>query len=175
MKFIFLIFLLALSFFVRAQDTLYRADGSKLIVKVTEISKNELRYKDYSNPDGPVYIVNKNEISKVVYQNGSSETFSDISIGKRGNSGERGQEYGRHFISLNLFDLIFNSATVAYEYTLSPELGIKVPISIGTNLNREILYNDWGYYSGSKIFSTGISFNFYPREIKKVAYYIGPS
>lgn len=174
-KILLLIISVSFSLFLKAQDTLFKTDGSKLIVKVIEITKEQIKYKSFSNLDGPTYIIDKKEISKIVYQNGSTEIFTDLYAGTRGNTGGRGEEYGRHYISINILDMIFNSATIAYEYTLSPDLGIKIPLSVGTNLNPAINYDGWGYYSGSKIFSTGISLNIYPKEIKKASIFIGPS
>lgn len=75
----FLIFA-SLVFFSRnffAQDQLFKKDNSKLEVKVLEVTPNEVKYKLKSNPDGPLYIVNKSDVALLIYANGEHETFPE--------------------------------------------------------------------------------------------------
>lgn len=58
-----------------SQDTLYTTDGSVLAGRVTEINQDAIKYKKSSNPDGPVYVLNKSDIVLIEYQNGSKEVF----------------------------------------------------------------------------------------------------
>jgi hypothetical protein len=72
----FLLLLCALSgFAMQAQDTLYTVSGQKISAKVIEINKTEIKYKKASNPDGPVYVVDKTDVALIEYQNGSKELY----------------------------------------------------------------------------------------------------
>ncbi len=62
--------------FVNAQDVLVTMDSKSIKVKVLEINDQEVKYKDFENPDGPVYVMKKSEINIIVYQNGKVETFN---------------------------------------------------------------------------------------------------
>ena len=42
---------------VAAQDLIIKADASKVEAKVTEITPESVRYKRFSNPDGPTYVL----------------------------------------------------------------------------------------------------------------------
>ena len=58
-----------------AQDVIVKKDGSTVICKVTEIGLSEIKYKKFSNLNGPVYILKTSEIMVVNYENGDKETF----------------------------------------------------------------------------------------------------
>lgn len=60
---------------VSAQDIITMKDGSDIRAKVLEIGAREIRYVDFDNLDGPVYVLKKSEVFRIVYQNGKSELF----------------------------------------------------------------------------------------------------
>ena len=70
-----------------AQDVLEKQDGSTLLVRVVEITSNEVKYKKYSNVDGPSYTLPLNEIRSLTYENGEKETF--VSINKHTQAQEK--------------------------------------------------------------------------------------
>lgn len=69
--------LLFTSLTVLAQDVIVKKDGSTILSKVMEINGTEIKYKKWSNQDGPLYTINKTEISTINYQNGEMEVFSE--------------------------------------------------------------------------------------------------
>ncbi|MDQ6480478.1 hypothetical protein [Dyadobacter sp. LHD-138] len=60
---------------VRKNDVIVRKDNEKIEVVITEIDANTIRYKKVSDPDGPVFTVNKTDISSILYGNGEVEKF----------------------------------------------------------------------------------------------------
>ena len=58
-----------------AQDIIVMRDGSIVQSKVTEITSSEVKYKKYSNLDGPLYTIDKSTILAINYENGEKETF----------------------------------------------------------------------------------------------------
>lgn len=62
--------------FAFAQDIIVMKDGSIVQSKVTEITTSEVKYKKYSNPNGPLYTIDKNTILAINYENGEKETFT---------------------------------------------------------------------------------------------------
>jgi len=62
------------------QDTLTFANGKKIGVKVIEIDNKAVKYKLFSNLEGPVYVKEKAEIRNIKYQNGDFEEFKDQPI-----------------------------------------------------------------------------------------------
>ena len=59
-----------------ACDTIYLKSGNKIIGKVEEIATFEIRYRRCDNPDGPVIVLRKADVSVVKYQNGASDYFT---------------------------------------------------------------------------------------------------
>lgn len=73
----FLLFFLALFLFsaaLNAQDKIYRKNGQVLKVKILEISSSEIKYRIYGDDNGPIYVLEKDRINKIVYENGRVET-----------------------------------------------------------------------------------------------------
>jgi len=69
------IFSIILSNTLFAQDVIVTSDLRSIKVKVLEINDQEVKYKDFDNLEGPIYIIKKTEINLIVYQNGKVESF----------------------------------------------------------------------------------------------------
>ncbi|MBO4768892.1 MAG: hypothetical protein J5495_05095 [Bacteroidales bacterium] len=61
---------------VSAQDIITKKDGTDIQAKVLEVTDVYVKYKKFSNPEGPVYSVHKSDILLVRYENGESEVFN---------------------------------------------------------------------------------------------------
>ena len=62
--------------FASAQDVIVKKDGSTIVSKVIEITATEVKYKRFSNQDGPTYTIAKTEIQAINYENGEKDTFT---------------------------------------------------------------------------------------------------
>ncbi|MDB5211531.1 MAG: hypothetical protein JWQ30_2358, partial [Sediminibacterium sp.] len=58
-----------------AQDKILRKNGQKLTVKVIEVGSTDIKYKTLDDPDGPVYVLERDRISKIEFANGKVEKF----------------------------------------------------------------------------------------------------
>lgn len=61
---------------LRAQDRIVRLNDQTIEARVLEITPDEVRYKRFSNPDGPTYILPTKDIRYILYQNGEREEFT---------------------------------------------------------------------------------------------------
>lgn len=68
--------LLALANAVHAQDKIYRKNGQIIKAKILEIGVEEVKYKPFENPDGPLYVLPQDKILKIVFENGKTEKFA---------------------------------------------------------------------------------------------------
>lgn len=59
-----------------AQDLIFKTDASPIEAKVMEITPTEVRYKRFSNPDGPTYVLPVKDIRYIEYPNGEKEVFT---------------------------------------------------------------------------------------------------
>lgn len=62
---------------VNAQDQLFKKDNSKLLIKIVEVNPDEIKYRAFDNQDGPTYSESKANVSMIIYEDGSHETFTD--------------------------------------------------------------------------------------------------
>lgn len=70
---LFLFFFFCCGISVYGQDTICLKSKTSLVVRVLEISKNEVKYKFFNNPDGVIHIVSNSEIEYIMYENGKKE------------------------------------------------------------------------------------------------------
>ncbi len=73
----FSIFFLCLSLISRSQDKIYRHNGKVVEAKIIEVGSSEIKYREFANPEGPIYVLETDRIRKVVYENGKEEKFAD--------------------------------------------------------------------------------------------------
>lgn len=76
-RYLLLFFLLTASYSAFAQDIITKKDGTDIQAKILEVTTSEVKYKKFSNPDGPVFYIPKSDILIVRYENGENEIFQD--------------------------------------------------------------------------------------------------
>lgn len=62
-----------------AQDIIVTTSAQKIDAKITEITKTELKYKEYDNLDGPLFVLPIEDIVTVIYANGKVNLFENAS------------------------------------------------------------------------------------------------
>ena len=62
---------------VSAQDVILKKDNTTVLSKVLEVTSTEIKYKKWSNQDGPTYSINRSLVTSINYQNGEVDKFSD--------------------------------------------------------------------------------------------------
>ena len=73
---LFLIILLV-SILMQAQDIVITKDAKKLNVKILEVSKSEIKYKEIDNLEGPTFILETSEIVSIIYSNGNVVVYNE--------------------------------------------------------------------------------------------------
>lgn len=76
-KIILSLLLCLISHSLYAQDIITFRDGKSVKAKVLEITQTEIKYKRFSNLDGPLYTINKNTVTQIQYKGGDIEEFSN--------------------------------------------------------------------------------------------------
>lgn len=67
--------LLSIGINIHAKDVIVLRNGGIINGIVTEVSTTEVKFKKASNPNGPIYIMDKNEVLSVKYENGEIDKF----------------------------------------------------------------------------------------------------
>lgn len=79
-------FLVAFSFSVNAEDIISLRNGDIIKVIVNEITQTEIKYRKASNPNGPMYTIDKNDVLSILYNNGEKENFIESHQNKDDNN-----------------------------------------------------------------------------------------
>jgi hypothetical protein len=175
----------------KAQDTLYRINGKVMPVQIIEVTPTQVKYKNPAGMGGPLFVLSKSEVKRIVYANGTSEQFTVAAPVSEGSKvwGDAPREdpfrtnFNRRMIQLNVPDYFAGSLTLSYEYfTKTGDYSVRMPVSLGLyaiGLNKyavlEAQYGRQGYYRENKKFSTGVDINYFPNGQGKVRYFVGPS
>ncbi len=77
MKSLLTIAFLILTFSTYSQDIIKTVSGEVINAKVLEINKEDIKFKKYNNLTGPVYVLRKQEITTITYQNGETEIYNN--------------------------------------------------------------------------------------------------
>jgi hypothetical protein len=112
-----------------AQDEIYKRNGSVIEGKVIEVGAKTISYKKANNPDGPSYVIDKAQVAKIEYENGSKETFKDgrrpgppMPPGFDRNDDEEddspvsNRKYGNNIIALSPMQLTDEGAGIGLSY-----------------------------------------------------------
>jgi len=65
--------------FIQAQDIIVTNNAQRQLAKIMEVSDSEIKYKDWDNLDGPLFILPTNEINSVIFSNGKVILYNNIS------------------------------------------------------------------------------------------------
>jgi hypothetical protein len=76
-KLFFLGILMYASGLMKAQDTIVKRSGEKLIVHLTEVNPEDIRYTRFDYQNGPLFTLPKQEIAYIMYSNGIKESFEN--------------------------------------------------------------------------------------------------
>jgi hypothetical protein len=124
--FLFCFFLL-FGFTVKGQDTLQLVKNSKiLLVKVTEIGLDEVKYRMWNMEESPVVVVDKHDIKRIVLSNGTVMNFypDQLSLAPSERLLNKNNAIKFHF-----FSPLYNSLALAYE--TASRKGYNVEFKIG--------------------------------------------
>lgn len=138
-KITFLIICLLFSgVFLFAQDKIYRQNGKIVEAKIIEVSSSEIRYKEYNNPNGPIYVLEADRIKKIVYENGKEEKFEDNL-----KDPERYEGQLKKAIKLNFFSPLYGYTEIGFEKSTGVGKGFEISAGfIGLGKSERI---DWYY------------------------------
>lgn len=155
-------FVCLIGFSTQAQDTIFLKTNEKVVAIISEINNLEIRYKEFSNPTGPEYVIDKNTVNKIVFKNGDTKIISGISLNKK---------YGRNIVAYHVFDIIYKDFSFSYEHVFkNGKLGIKIPVAVGYNTKE----GRDGPREYINLFYSGVGLNVYLMGQRMASYFIGP-
>jgi hypothetical protein len=137
-KFFVLVFLFAAGS-VSAQDLLYKKNQAILKVHINEIGLDEIKYTLFDDPTGPVMVVDKSEVIKVIFEKGNEwvNTPDPYDVSAAVEVRDKTRAYRFNFLSP-----AFGSLAFSYEQVLKPGMNLNatlgiIGVSTNSNLNEE--------------------------------------
>jgi hypothetical protein len=134
---------LFISSLIYAQDKIYRKNGKIVEAKVIEIGSDEIKYKEFSNPDGPVYILEADRISKIVFENGKVEKFT-VNI----KDPEKYEGQLKKAIKIDFLGPLLGYSQFSFEKSTGVGKGYELSLGIiGAGKSSRIDYYDYNFRS----------------------------
>jgi hypothetical protein len=181
-------FVLFLSQIIRAQDIIYLNTGDKFEAVVKELNVVSIKYKNFANPDGPTYVIKRNDVLFIEYQNGTIEVINrnpvSVSPAQTVTVAPRKEipraPYDVHYTNKNC--LYFNglalvNSDIALIYDreiaksrLSLVLLGAYNFNIHTNYTNRYIQ---ALNNSKKNYDLGIGINYYTQTRKKSQYFVG--
>lgn len=106
-KYILIIFMVLMVGMAMAQDVIVKKDGSTILSKVEEINGTEIKYRKWTNLEGPIYSINRSEVLSINYRNGEIEKIFD-------ESSEHSHMLDSPIYTGEKLEFVFNAGTAKY-------------------------------------------------------------
>jgi hypothetical protein len=124
--------------FLFAQDKIYRQNGKIVEAKIIEVGSGEVKYKEFNNPDGPIYVLETDRIKKIVYENGKEEKFIDNLKDPERYAGQL-----KNAIKINFFSPLYGYTEIGFERSTGVGKGFEFSVGfIGLGKSERL---DWYY------------------------------
>ena len=79
-KVIILIVVAAMSLGAFAQDVIVTRDAKKIDAKILEVSKTEIKYKEFNYQDGPTFVLGVEDLNSIIYANGKVVIYKQEAV-----------------------------------------------------------------------------------------------
>jgi len=130
-----LVIILFSSFQLSAQDRIIKTDKDTIVCKVKEVSTDEVKYILPETSMDIVFGIDKNDIIKIILENGKELVFSHSLYGEKTYENQK-----RKAIKLNFLAPLTGNTTISYEQLIRPSRSWEVSLGIiglGDDFNDE--------------------------------------
>lgn len=122
--------ILCLPLMIRAQDQIHLRSGEIIKAKVLDVGTEKIRYKKFTNQEGPNYFLETYELKKIVYENGAEDYFDQISMPKERKKG-LGIMYLHSIYSNNIAEP-YSGGAVEFSYFVVPKFALEGGLGSGS-------------------------------------------
>ena len=120
-----LIVILFSSFQLRAQDRIIKTDSDTIVCKVKEILTDEVKYIIPETSMDILFGIDKNEIFKIILENGKELSFSHSLYGAKTYENQK-----KHALKVNFLAPLTGNMTFSYERLIRPSRSWEVSLGI---------------------------------------------
>lgn len=170
-----LLFLILITKYIYSQDTIILINNQSILSKVLEVNENNIIYKKYNNLNGPNYFISKSNVSKIIYQNQTTDYFNDslnvrYSINFLINYNKLNEEYfnNKNGFALNIVYIPLAQLNFFYERKVHDKFGLRVPVFMNFTNSIKLLEENQRLVYDHK---TGLELIYYPAFFNPI--YVG--
>jgi len=132
-----------------ALDTVYKKSGKTMVVKVTEVLPDMVKYIYPNGKDSIIMGIDRDELQKIAFANGAVQMFIETMVNPENYAAQHKSDLKIDFIAPML-----NKTTIDYERSIKPGLSWEIGTTIvGLGINPDKSHTDAG-----AIFGGGIKF-----------------
>ncbi len=174
---------------MRAQDIIYLNNGVKVEANVKELNVVSIKYKNFNNPDGPTYVVNRQDVLLIQYQNGTVEVINNNPTPVTPSKAEtlvpkkeiqKKGVYDSHYMNKNCIyfnGLALTNSDLAFIYDREIAKSRLSIVLLGAyNFNVHANYTNryiQALNNSKKNYDLGLGINYYTQTRKKTQYFVG--
>ena len=122
---------------VSAQDKIFRKNGKVITAKVIEVGVTDIKYTIPTDPQSPVYVLEKANISKIEFQNGKVDKFTVDLKDAEQYSGQL-----RKAITIDFLGPLVGYSQISFEKSTGVGKGYEVTLGIiGAGKNQQLNFS----------------------------------
>lgn len=148
-------------FGLSAQDVIHKKSGEVVQARVIELGVGEIKYRLFDQPDSPIYVVEKESIVKIIFQDGHTEFYgttrmdaSELFAGQRDKN-----------VKVSFLGPLLGYTNILYEQNIRPGRSWEVKASI-VGLGRQFDDHARGF-TGSFAYKFYKKPSFYTNDMKR--------
>src|SRR5690606_17813393 len=112
-----------------AQDKIYKKDGAIIDAEIKEVGTRTIKYKRANNSDGPDFVIGKNEVEKIRYEDGTEDYYDPrrrmMDRARPETASRKGVKYGNNILAANPLQ-IMTSGESSYTGNDGPSFGFGI-------------------------------------------------
>ncbi len=126
-----------ITFSVYTQDKIIKKNQEILTGKIIEVGIAEIKYKTSDNLNGPDYVITKNDVLLIVYENGKIDKITSVKEDKKKNYIDSSYFKYNNSISFDLISPAYSDISLAYEKRVFKKtlIGFKIPLTLHYSKN----------------------------------------
>lgn len=109
----------------KSQDKIYRKNGKVVEAKIVEVGSSEIKYREFNDPNGPVYVLETDLIKRIVFENGKEQKFNDSIKDPERYAGQKNSA-----IKINFLSALYGYSEISFEKSTGVGKGFEVSLGI---------------------------------------------
>ncbi|MCQ2324333.1 MAG: hypothetical protein MJZ53_05740 [Paludibacteraceae bacterium] len=144
----------------QAMDLIYTTKNEIVEAKILEISAKEVRYKEWANQDGPIFVLTTEEIRRIYFASGQIKVYNDAATSydsalnpSFASSSIRGLQ-----VNIDLGGVITSQEEKLISNTTFVSGGVLLDLGLGYRFNKSFylgavfgVSSEWGRYNGEQL------------------------